>query len=82
MTEAPPLSQALRNVSASEDHDLATVVAGAINLYFDSMQRISTRRHLTGDDVFRISQMLETLLSSSDMEAGMKQVLRGPPKRD
>lgn len=83
MSEAPPtqsLSTILRAVSADEDTDIAFIIAGAINLYYDSLQRRGNRRHLIPDDVIALSQILQLLFAANGLEEDIAKMV-GRPRR-
>ena len=83
MSEAPPtqsLSTILRAGSADEDTDIAFIIAGAINLYYDSLQRRGNRRHLIPDDVIALSQILQLLFAANGLEEDIAKMV-GRPRR-
>ena len=70
-----PLREILSSISASEDLDQAHIIAGAINLYSESIRRLGRRQMLAAEDVFKIFQMVETLLGAGEMDQGLRQLV-------
>lgn len=83
MSEAKPaqtLSTILRAVTADEDTDIAMLLAGTINLYYETLSRRGTRRHLGPEDIVAISQILQLLFAANGLEEDIKRMI-GRPQR-
>lgn len=70
-----PLREVLAAVAASDDLDQAHIIAGAINLYTESIRRLGRRQMLAAEDVFKIFQMVETLLGAAELDQGLRQLV-------
>lgn len=83
MSDTPPaqsLSTILRAVTADEDTDIAFIIAGAINLYYDSLLRRGNRRHLVPDDIVALAQILQLLFAANGLEEDIAKMV-GRPRR-
>ena len=69
-----PLRDILAAVSDNTDLDSAHIIAGAFNLYSESLRRTGRRQHLAAEDIFKIFSMVDLLLGAGDLDAGMKAI--------
>lgn len=80
MTDPSPsatsLSSILSAVDDAQDTDIAFIIAGAINLYYQSLARRGNREHLGPDDIFAIAKILRTLFEANGLEQELR-TLRG-----
>ena len=70
-----PLREILSAINDAGDLDQAHIIAGAINLYSESIRRLGRRQMLAAEDIFKIFQMVETLLGAGEMDQGLRQLV-------
>ena len=69
MTDAPPsIRSILSTLSDSDDKNIATVVAGTINLYTEAHRMLSGKRLLTAKDIRNIFDILSIVLTEPEAE--------------
>ena len=77
-TQTGPAKPSLRDifsaVGLAEDLDQAHIIAGAFNLYYESIRRLGRRQLLAADDVLKICQLIEVLLGAGEMEEGLRSI--------
>lgn len=76
-----PLSSLLRSIVEQEDFDTAHCIAGAMNLYYDTIRKRSNRTVIGPEDVFRLLNIIRMYLAASDIEQGMARIAGAPTKR-
>ena len=83
-TSQTPLSELLHAVDTAHDLDQAYIIAGAMNLYTESIRRRASRSLLGPEDVFSLFSIIRTLLTAGDLEQQVREVakrnLRGAPQ--
>ena len=70
----PSLRDIFSAVGLAEDLDQAHIVAGAFNLYYDSIRRLGHRQALAADDILKICQLIEVLLAVGDLDEGLRSI--------
>jgi hypothetical protein len=86
MTELPQndldesISPVLAAAHAAEDLDHAKVLADVINLYHDACRRTRMSTVLGADDINKIFQIFNLLISVGEMERGFERLV-GRPQR-
>ena len=70
----PSISDLLASATAAENDDELLIIAGAFNLYYESIRRLGRRQLLAADDVLKICQLIEVLLGAGEMEEGLRSI--------
>ena len=70
----PSLRDIFSAIGLAEDLDQAHIIAGAFNLYYESIRRLGRRQLLAADDVLKICQLIEVLLAVGDLDEGLRSI--------
>ena len=78
----PTISSIISTPAESDDLDSCFIIAGAFNLYLESLKRRANRTHLGPDDIQRVFTICRILLTAADLEQGIaKFIPQGRPMR-
>lgn len=64
----PSISDLLHAVDSSENDDEIILIAGAFNLYYQSISKLGGRKHLGSDDIRKLFAICRSLLDASRVE--------------
>ena len=76
------ISDLLSAATSSENEDEVIILAGAFNLYYQSISKLGGRKHLTSDDIRKLFSICRSLLDASRVEQEVRQFApQGRPQR-
>lgn len=62
----PSISETIRNLRSSTENDVAAILAGAINLYTETLVRLRGNSEFFPDDARQVLEITEVLLDTAN----------------